>query len=269
LVTGKLDALVFALGVFVGALVFGDLFPVWKDFYVADALGVLRLDQVLGIGLGPAILLVVVVAVGGSIGLRRLQQYFWHNVRGPLPWHIRALVGLALLAGLALAFVPNRSFFAITDTAGSCGGWEQGWEDPCESVLVDPLSAGRIAYRYQDRLRWFDLREPAQYRAGHLTSAAATTAQALEAMPLDRATVMLVYGTRGDPQVLDTVKALRRRGLRAFAVVGGFEALERYYIAPLSADLKARLGAAKLAELARYRALWSTSQGPQGGGATP
>ena len=46
--TGKIDALVFVVGFLVGSLIFGDLFPVWGDFYNSDYMGVVRLDQALG-----------------------------------------------------------------------------------------------------------------------------------------------------------------------------------------------------------------------------
>ena len=77
LATGKLDALVFIVGFLIGSLVFGDLFPVWGDFYNSDYLGVFRLDQWLGVSLGVAILGVVVVAVLGIFALGAVQRKFW------------------------------------------------------------------------------------------------------------------------------------------------------------------------------------------------
>jgi hypothetical protein len=230
---------------------------------------VVRLDQLLGIGLGPMMLLVVLIAAGSTIGLRRLQQHFWHNIEGRAPAGVRWLVGLVVAATLVLAFMPNRAFFAIADTAGSVGGWEHPWADPYESVVVDPLTAGRIAYRHQDRLRLFDLRAGRQHQGGDLPGAVAITPAALETLVLDPASVVLVYGHQDDPQVRATVAGLRRRGLRAFAIEGGFAALKPYYLEPISPELKARLGTAKLSELETYRALWSPRQGPQAGAASP
>lgn len=74
---GKIDAMIFLLGFLIGSLLFGDLFPVWKDFYKADFHGVFRIDQWLHINLGLAVFLVVLIAVFGSIGLRKLQFRFW------------------------------------------------------------------------------------------------------------------------------------------------------------------------------------------------
>lgn len=261
-VTGKLDALVFALGFLVGTLLFGDLFPVWKIFYQSDFLGVFRLDQAFGIGLGPTVLLVVLIAVAAGVGLRRLQQYLWHNLERPPSWGIRTLVSLAVLSAAVLAFVPDRSFFAITNTAGSMGGWDQSWGDPYESVMVDPLTAGRVAYRYQDRLHGFDLRSLPEYDQSHLPGFLPATPAELEAMDFGRSAVVLAYGRPGDPGVRDVMRALRQRGVRAFGVEGGFEALRPYYLDPLSPQLKAALSAGELSQLEEYRAVWSPHAGP-------
>lgn len=77
MVTGKIDAMVFVVGFLIGSLVFGDLFPVWDTFYKSDAHGVWRIDQLLNINLGLAVLLVTLLGVLGSIGMRKLQYKFW------------------------------------------------------------------------------------------------------------------------------------------------------------------------------------------------
>ena len=68
--TCKLDALVFIGGFLIGSLVFGDFFPVWGNFYDSNYLGTFRLDQWLGIGLGPMVFILIVVAVAGSYYLQ-------------------------------------------------------------------------------------------------------------------------------------------------------------------------------------------------------
>jgi len=77
MVTGKIDAIVFIIGVFLGSLLFGDLFPLWDKFYTSDAKGVWRIDQLLNINLGLAVLLVALVAIFGSLGMKKLQYKFW------------------------------------------------------------------------------------------------------------------------------------------------------------------------------------------------
>jgi uncharacterized membrane protein YedE/YeeE len=113
--TGKLDALVFIVGFLVGSLIFGDLFPVWGDFYNSDYMGVVRLDQALGVGLGTAVLAIIVVAVAGSLAMRWVQQRFWPtNGKDPQQGSILklqgSLIAAAIVIGFVLAFFPTESF---------------------------------------------------------------------------------------------------------------------------------------------------------------
>ena len=75
--TGKIDGIVFIVGFLIGSLVFGDFFPVWGDFYNSDYMGAFRLDQLLGIGLGPMVLIMVIVAVVGTIAMIFVQDAVW------------------------------------------------------------------------------------------------------------------------------------------------------------------------------------------------
>lgn len=77
MVTGKIDAMVFVVGFMLGSLLFGDLFPVWKNFYQSDANGVWRLDQLFNINIGLMVLIVTLFAILGSLGMRKLQFKFW------------------------------------------------------------------------------------------------------------------------------------------------------------------------------------------------
>jgi uncharacterized membrane protein YedE/YeeE len=77
MVTGKIDAMVFVGGFLLGSLLFGDLYPFWDKFYNSDAHGVWRIDQLFNINLGLAVLLIALLGVFGSLGMRKLQYKFW------------------------------------------------------------------------------------------------------------------------------------------------------------------------------------------------
>jgi uncharacterized membrane protein YedE/YeeE len=77
MVTGKIDAMVFVIGVFIGSLIFGNQYHLWEKFYNSDSNGVFRIDQLLNINLGLAIFLITLLAVFGSLGMLKLQQKFW------------------------------------------------------------------------------------------------------------------------------------------------------------------------------------------------
>jgi hypothetical protein len=260
-VTGKLDALVFLIGVFLGTLVFGDFYPLWKDFYLSGYQGVYRLTDLLHLGLAPTMLLVILFTVGVSMGLRRLQQHFWHNVeRKPSP-RGRALTAAALASAAVAAFlIPTQAFFAVENTAGSMGGWTMPWADPFEKVMLDPLAAGEVVYRHSDRTRCFDLRSPSEFEQGHLRGARNMTASELAHETFLPGTVVLAYAQKDDPSLRSTVKALRQRGVRAFGVEGGFQALKPYYMEPIAGPLEKSLGGERVAALRTYRALMAPGQ---------
>ena len=113
--TGKIDGLVFVVGFLLGSLIFGDFFPVWGDFYNSDYMGVFRLDQWLDIGLGLMVLLIVLVAVGGSLFLRQVQYRFWPAAdvdpqREQVMKLQGGLIAVAVLIGFVLAFFGTESF---------------------------------------------------------------------------------------------------------------------------------------------------------------
>ena len=113
--TGKIDAVVFIVGFLVGSLVFGDFFPVWGDFYNSNYMGAYRLDQWLGIGLGTTVLLVVLIAVGGTIFMRFVQNKVWPSTEtDPQEKQVvklqGALIAVAVTIGFVFAFFPSESF---------------------------------------------------------------------------------------------------------------------------------------------------------------
>lgn len=117
--TGKIDGMVFIGGFLIGSLVFGDFFPVWGDFYNSDYVGAFRLDQWLGIGLGPMVLIIVIVAVAGTVAMIFVQDFVWGKKdtmtrSRPFMKLQGALVAAAVVIGIIFAFFPTESF--IDDT---------------------------------------------------------------------------------------------------------------------------------------------------------
>jgi uncharacterized membrane protein YedE/YeeE len=111
---GKLDALMFLVGFFIGSLLFGDLYPIWETFYKSDYRGVIQLHDLFGTSLGGSILIMVLIAVGASLLLRGVQHLVWHNVPPISSPFLKStqytLVGLALVVAAAMAFFPNSAF---------------------------------------------------------------------------------------------------------------------------------------------------------------
>ncbi|MEJ2024706.1 MAG: YeeE/YedE thiosulfate transporter family protein [Deltaproteobacteria bacterium] len=91
-VSGKLDALIFLVGMVLGSIVFAELFPVLKPFYVSGSMGAVRLSDVLKLNAGVVALLVSLMAVGA---------YWFVGSRRAKLWAASVLVAL----GLVLAIV--------------------------------------------------------------------------------------------------------------------------------------------------------------------
>ncbi len=120
--TGRIDALVFVIGFLGGSILFGDLFPVWGDFYNSDYRGIFRLDQLLGMNLGSVVLMLVVISVAGSLVMRMGQRLFWTTPRAEslTPEQVleyeTPLVVLALVVAGVMAFFPTGHYLRPAET---------------------------------------------------------------------------------------------------------------------------------------------------------
>jgi hypothetical protein len=61
---GKIDAMFFIIGLFLGVLIFAEGYPLWEGFYKAKYLGIPTLSQVLGLKDGVVVLGIIIVAMG-------------------------------------------------------------------------------------------------------------------------------------------------------------------------------------------------------------
>jgi hypothetical protein len=114
--TGRIDAMVFVVGFLGGSILFGDLFPVWGDFYRSDYRGVFRLDQLFGIKIGAVVLILTIAAIAGSLFMRLGEYWFWSpppdqnlTARQALIYEV-PLVVLALIIAGVMAFFPTDSY---------------------------------------------------------------------------------------------------------------------------------------------------------------
>jgi len=60
---GKIDAMVFIAGIFLGVFFFAESFPLIKDFYMSGAMGPLKVSKLLGISGGFMTFLVIIAAL--------------------------------------------------------------------------------------------------------------------------------------------------------------------------------------------------------------
>jgi len=113
--TGKIDAVVFIVGFLIGSLIFGDFFPVWGDFFNSGYMGAYRLDQWLDIGLGSMVLIVVLIAVVGTLSMIYVQHLFWPSTDEDVarPRFVKlqgSLIAIAIVLGIIFSFFPTQAF---------------------------------------------------------------------------------------------------------------------------------------------------------------
>ncbi len=60
---GKIDAMVFVAGLFIGVFIFGEVFEIIKPFYMAEFMGYPRISEFFGLSEGLLTLLVIVAAI--------------------------------------------------------------------------------------------------------------------------------------------------------------------------------------------------------------
>jgi uncharacterized membrane protein YedE/YeeE len=76
LATGRVDAVLYALGIFAGTFAYAEVYPAIKGFVNADAMGQVTLPEVLDLPLGLVVFAVVVIAVMGFWGATLIERRF-------------------------------------------------------------------------------------------------------------------------------------------------------------------------------------------------
>jgi hypothetical protein len=76
MVSGRIDGLVFTVGLLIGSIIWAEGYGLWKGLRVIGYYGELRLDSLLGLPLGIIALLVVVLALAAFFVSGRLEAVF-------------------------------------------------------------------------------------------------------------------------------------------------------------------------------------------------
>ncbi len=77
--TGKIDGLVYVLGVAFGIFVFGEMFPMIEVFFTSTDLGSLTIPSFFGLSYGLVVFLVVVMALGAFAAAEWSEKKFAHR----------------------------------------------------------------------------------------------------------------------------------------------------------------------------------------------
>jgi hypothetical protein len=72
--TGRIDGVVYLAGIIAGIFVFGEIFPLVKDFYTATPMGRVTLPEFFHLPYGLVVFLVVIMAIGGFAGATWVEK---------------------------------------------------------------------------------------------------------------------------------------------------------------------------------------------------
>ena len=107
---GKVDATFFVVGGLLGVLLFGELFPLYKDFFASSALGPIKVYQSLGISQGLFAFLLAAAAVAAFAITTRLERKVAPTSAPSLDFrgwnHLAAGLGVVAL-GAAMISMPD------------------------------------------------------------------------------------------------------------------------------------------------------------------
>ena len=71
---GKIDAMAFIGGIFLGVLFFGEAYPLYENFYNTSPKGAVKLSDTLGFSDGVTVLLVMIIAIVAFIVTDRIEN---------------------------------------------------------------------------------------------------------------------------------------------------------------------------------------------------
>lgn len=217
-VSGNVDGIASLFGILLGSLLFGFTFvPAVERFYRSGAMGVVRIQDLLGVPIAIVALAVVAMAVGAFLGGEALERIFAPRAGRTAPEspaRVKRLVfagmaGFALVAVLLTAAVAPRRAVAITrapETIAPLGLARELVATPERYVLLD-LRGGSVAARLPGAL---------PLPPGDAEAAIAAT------LP---ATRTLVVYAQGD--VVTLPPGIARFGGKVAVLAGGFDAWQR------------------------------------------
>jgi rhodanese-related sulfurtransferase len=157
---GKVDAWFFVLGGLLGVWIFGELFPLYSNFFASSALGPVKVFQSLGISQGLFAFLLIAMAVGAFVATTRIERKVSPEGAPSLEfpgWKHAAAGGGAIALGLVMLFMPDYKTRLARRVADSAF---------VASHPVREMTPDELAFRLVDKEPQFkilDLRAPADF----------------------------------------------------------------------------------------------------------
>jgi rhodanese-related sulfurtransferase len=161
---GKIDAMFFIIGSFIGVWIFAEGYPVFESLYKAEPWGFVRIFETLGMSQGLFAFLLTVVAVV-AFWFTTLIENKVNGKPNPVFKPVRlyiALSGIAMIFGLSAFFLPDIHEAYISEVNN---------KDYVNSINVNKITSDELAFRLIDNdksLQIIDFRPEKEYKAFNL-----------------------------------------------------------------------------------------------------
>lgn len=165
---GKMDAMLFILGSIIGIYAFAESYPLIKDFYVADSMGGLKMNEALGMSMPLFAFLLTAVAIGAFVFTWQIEKKV-RNIKENTSrvWISRyafaSAVPFIIIAIVAIfpskqQIIQNR--ISEAKRQGKCVFHE---------IAADKLADEIVNHYYQ--INVIDVRSPEEFEAFHIPMA--------------------------------------------------------------------------------------------------
>jgi hypothetical protein len=157
---GKIDAIIFIIGSFLGVLIFAESYPFFEGFYKSGFWGYPRIFEILGISQSLFAFLLTFAAVMAFV-FTTLVENRVNGQKNPDLQPARLYLGIALLAlliGFSAFIMPDRQTEIISQSSNM---------DVMNAFNAEKMTIDEFAFRIIDgdkNLRIIDLRSPEQFK---------------------------------------------------------------------------------------------------------
>lgn len=252
--TGRVDAMLYEVGMFAGMFLVGFLWPILGDFVNVPGMGQITLAQLTNIPYGVLVAILVVVAALAFLAAE------WGEVKsGAKAMADQPLLGMRgltssrkfVLGALALALLapffgsPYRGPFLQVDGQAMAQDIARGTDHIAPVELADRLVAGR------NELKVIDLRSADEFGRYHLPGAENVPMVSLATTPWDPTESFLLYAENGEHAAQAWTYLKARRVPRVYTLTGGIDAWQRDVLFPQIGGLKPE-DEAKRREVAKF-----------------
>jgi rhodanese-related sulfurtransferase len=166
---GKVDAWLFIIGSFLGIIIYGELYPMFKDFYMSGNYGPIFVYDSLGISRGLFVFLLTFVAIAAFVITDRLEKRVTYGIVPNHPKYGRAIPAIVVgaIAALIIMLLPaQEEQFADIQV-----------KDIEKIEYVTTEQAAFDIYNKINKFQFIDLRSEDEYKQFCMTNAVRMTLQ--------------------------------------------------------------------------------------------